>query len=385
MKMIFFELKKYVLKPSVLAFLALFAVLNFIKFFEIYYYFGGGRWEVTGTDSISAGFEKLYPIYGGRITEEKINGLKAELALAQQKLEERGTGDTVYDDCYTGYPYGDVELFKNALISGYEYAILYSGYAEQLADAADENMAFFSGINDYEVRKNTLISHIFKGRYVDMYVRPDGWTALFDYKFSAILVMLMTVLMFSPVFSGERAGGFDKLIISSGKRKAAVRSKLLSVGMITFALTLIFFLLDMLYVDAIHGLDCFEAPVYAIKSYQNCPFTLTLGGTLLLSFLGRLLAMLFFSALVVFISSFGKNTALSLFLSIASGALLIAASDILPRQFDILGLAYSSHFLEKVSVVNVCGLPVFSAVMAAVIGFLLILMLNVLTARRALK
>ena len=82
MKMIFFELKKYVLKPSVLAFLALFAILNFVKFFEIYYYFGG-RWAITGTNSMSEGFEKFYPVYGGEITEEKINGLKTELAHAQ--------------------------------------------------------------------------------------------------------------------------------------------------------------------------------------------------------------------------------------------------------------------------------------------------------------
>lgn len=385
MKMIFFELKKYVLKPSVLAFLALFAVLNFVKFFEIYYYFGGGRWAVTGTDSISEGFEKLYPVYGGEITEEKINGLKTELALAQQKLDERGIGDTIYDDCYTGYPYGDVELFKNTLIPGYEYAILYRSYAEGLVTAASENIVFFSGINDYEVRKNTLISDIFKGRYVDRYVRSDGWTALFDYKFSAILVMLMIVLAFSPIFSGERAGGFDKLIISSGKRRAAVRSKLLSVDIFTFTITLLFFLLDILYVAVIHGLDCFEAPVYAIKTYMNCPFTVTLGGALLLSFLGRLLAMLFFSALAAFISSFGRNTALSLFLSIASGALLIAASDILPECFDILGLAYSSHFLEKLSVVNVFGLPVFSGAMAAVTAVLLTAALNAVTAWRALK
>ncbi|MDE6724197.1 MAG: hypothetical protein K2J79_01190 [Ruminiclostridium sp.] len=119
-----------------------------MKFFEIYYYFGGGRWAVTGTDSISEGFEKLYPVYGGEITEEKINGLKAELVLAQQKLDERGIGDTIYDDCYTGYPYGDVELFKNTLIPGYEYAILYRSYVEELVTAASENIVFFSGIND---------------------------------------------------------------------------------------------------------------------------------------------------------------------------------------------------------------------------------------------
>lgn len=385
MKMISFELKKYVLKPSVLAFALLFVFINLVNFFEIYYYFGGGRSAVAGGDSISEGFDKLYPIYGGKITQEKIDGINAEYAEAQQKLNDRGVGDTVYDDCYTGYPYGDVELFKNNIIPGYEYAIFYANKAEEISAAAEENVEFYGEINDYEIRKKRLISNTFNGRYVDYYVSSDGWTTLFDYKFSTILVMLMIVLALSPIFSGERAGGFDKLIISSGKRKAAIRAKLISSGIYTFSATALFFLLDVLYVAVFHGLSCFNAPVYAISEYADCPFTITLLSAMLLSFAGRLIAMLFFSALTCFISSFGKNTALSLFLSIASGAGLIVLSDVIPEMFAPLGLAYSSHFLEKFSVENIFGVPVFTAVFAAAFIVLLTIVLNVITSRRALK
>ncbi len=385
MKMISFELKKYVLKPSVLAFLMLFAVLNLVKFFEIYYYFGGGRSVVAGYNSTEKGYKTLYQIYGGKITAEKIDGIKAEYAEAQKKLEERGAGNTVYDDCYTGYPYGDVEIIKNNLISGYEYAIAYADYAGKIREEAEENADFFSGINSYEERKNRLIADNFNGRYVSYYVSSEGWTTLFDYKFSAILTMLMIVLAFSPVFSGEGAGGFDKLIISSGKRKTAVRSKLVSAGIFTFVSVLLFFLLDILFVAVFHGIDCFEAPVYAIEDYINCPFTVTLGGAMLLSFLGRLISMLFFAAGVCFISSFGRNTALSLFLSAVFGAALILLSDILPDSINPLGLAHIGHFLEKFSVVNLFGAPVFSAFSALLITLLLTAGLTVVTARRALK
>lgn len=385
MKMISFELKKYVLKPSVLAFALLFVFINLVKFFEIYYYFGGGRSAVAGGDSISEGFDKLYPIYGGKITQEKIDGINAEYAEAQQKLNDRGVGDTVYDDCYTSYPYGDVELFKNNIIPGYEYAIFYTNKAEEISAAAEENVEFYGEINDYEIRNNRLVSDTFNGRYVDYYVSSDGWTTLFDYKFSTILVMLMIVLALSPIFSGERAGGFDKLIISSGKRKAAIRAKLISSGIYTFSATALFFLLDVLYVAVFHGLSCFNASVYAISEYADCPFTITLLSAMLLSFEGRLIAMLVFSALTCFISSFGKNTALSLFLSIASGAGLIVLSDFIPEMFDPLGLAYSSHFLEKFSVENIFGVPVFTAVFAAAFTVLLTIALNVITSRRALK
>lgn len=385
MKMISFELKKYVLKPSILAFALLFVFINLVKFFEIYYYFGGGQYAVSGYNSISEGFDKVYSIYGGKITQEKIDGINAEYAEAQQKLNDRGVGDTVYDDCYTGYPYGDVELFKNNIIPGYEYAVFYSNRAEELSAAAEENVEFYNGINDFEIRKNRLISDAFKGRYVNYYVSSAGWTTLFDYKFSTILVMLMIVLAFSPVFSGERAGGFDKLIVSSGKRKAAIRAKLISSGVFTFSATALFFLLDVLYVAVFHGLSYFGAPVYSISEYANCPFTITLFNAMFLSFGGRLIAMLFFSSLINFISSFGKNTALSLFLSITSGAGLIVLSDIIPDSLNPLGLAYSSHFLEKFSVENIFGIPVFTAVIAAVFTVLLTIALNIVTSRRALR
>jgi len=385
MKMIFFEMKKYVLKPSVLAFVLLFVFINLVKFFEIYYYFGNGRSAVAGYTAISDGYDKVYSTYGGKITKEKIDGINAEYAQAQQKLSERGVGDTVYDDCYTGYPYGDVELFKNNLIPGYEYAIFYSDNAGKISAAAEENVVFYSGINDYEVRKNSLISNAFKGRYVNYYVSSDGWTALFDYKFSTILVMLIIILTFSPVFSGERADGFDKLIISSGKRKAAVRAKLTASGIFTFSATLLFFLCDIFYVLIFHGLSCFEAPVYAIDEYMNCPFSITLFGAMMLSFAGRLISMLFFSSLTCFISSFGKNTALSLFLSIAAGAGLIFMSDVLPDSLNPLGLAYSSHFFKNFSVENIFGSPVFTAAVTTMLTVLLTAALSVVTSRRALK
>lgn len=385
MKMISFELKKYVLKPSVLAFALLFVFINLVKFFEIYYYFGGGRSAVAGYNSMSEGYDKVYSIYGGEITQEKIDGINAEYAEAQQKLSERGVGDIVYDDCYTGYPYGDVELFKNNIIPGYEYAVFYRDSAEKISAAAEENVEYYIGTNDYETRRNRLISDVFEGRYVDYYVSSDGWTTLFDYKFSTILVMLMIIMTFSPVFSGERADGFDRLIISSGKRRAAVRAKLTASSIFTFSATVLFFLCDILYVSVFHGLSCLGAPVYAIGDYMNCPFTITLFGAVLLTFAGRLIAMLFFSSLTGFISSFGKNTALSLFLSIAAGAELIVLSDVIPDAMNPLGLAYSSHFFKKFSVENIFGFPVFTAAAAVLFTVLLTITLNAAALRRALK
>lgn len=41
--MLKYELKKYILKPSLLICIIVLILLNFVKVFELYYYTGGGR------------------------------------------------------------------------------------------------------------------------------------------------------------------------------------------------------------------------------------------------------------------------------------------------------------------------------------------------------
>ena len=59
-----FELKKYILKPSVAVFILLFLILNICKAFEIYFYFGGGRAVVSGETTISEAQKEIYEKYG---------------------------------------------------------------------------------------------------------------------------------------------------------------------------------------------------------------------------------------------------------------------------------------------------------------------------------
>ena len=87
--MLKYELKKYILKPSVIQIL----------------FSGKGRIEISK--------DVLYEKYGGEITQEKIESLKAELAVAEQKLEEYGIIEEPIENTYAGYPYGDVNLIKD--------------------------------------------------------------------------------------------------------------------------------------------------------------------------------------------------------------------------------------------------------------------------------
>lgn len=379
--MILYELKKYILKPSVFICLIIFAVVNFVKFFELYYNFGGGRGQLADNGA-GAGVVELYEKYGGIITDEKIAGLKADLDFAEKSFAENGVTEEASDKFYTGYAYGDKNEISD-IIKKYQSAILYENTANELSQKADENARFFAGKNDYEQRKNELIRDTFSGRYIGQCVRSNGWETLFDFKFSAILTMLLIALMLSPIFAGERADGFDRLIISSGKRGAAIRSKLLTAGIVAFTVTLIFFILDVSYTFTVYGLSCFDAPLYAI--YPNAPLNVTLLGALATAFIMRLAAMLFMAACVVLISSFYKNTGAALIISVLFGAALVVLTELLPSAFNPLELVYSSEFFSNFDTVNLFGLPCLQ--LFASIGFTLLLTLaaGAVTAIRGLR
>ena len=212
--MLKYELKKYILKPSLLICIIVLILLNFVKVFELYYYTGGGRAVLSG--NAVQGTDILYDKYSGKITDEKINGLKTELANAEQMLKEYGIIEEPIEGTYCGYPYGDVNLFKD-LISSYEYAILYSNKSTEITENAMANAEFYSDKSRYEYRLSKLYEDCYKGRSLDSFYQSEGHKVIFDYKFSALLSMFIIVLAISPIVSKEYVIGYNKLISSSGK------------------------------------------------------------------------------------------------------------------------------------------------------------------------
>ena len=99
--MLKYELKKYILKPSLLICIIVLILLNFVKVFELYYYTGGGRAVLSG--NAVQGTDILYDKYSGKITDKKINGLKTELANAEQMLKEYGIIEEPIEGTYCVY------------------------------------------------------------------------------------------------------------------------------------------------------------------------------------------------------------------------------------------------------------------------------------------
>ena len=383
MKLFIFELKKYIFKPSILICLVIFALINFVKVFEYYYYFNNGRFAIGNDAALYSAKSELYNIYKGLINDEKIQNLQLDLTKAQQLLKEYGTGIRV-EESLSGYPYGDINLI-NELISDYEYAILYTNKANDTAAAAMNNIYFFQNRSDFEIRKNTYIYNVFRDRSVNVYVKENGWTNLFEFKFSSVLSMLMITLAVSPVFSGEKGVGFDRLIIAAGQRKSSIQYKILSAFSFTFIVSLLFMLLDMVYISAIYGLDGFTAMIYTLPTFENAPFNIRLSSALLISFAGRLAAMCFYTSVVLLISSLCGNSGISLATSAAIGTVCVLLTEHLPSFLNPLSLVSMTEYFIKFEFVNIFGFPVLTLVISFLFTILLTITITLLAWRRAFR
>ena len=87
--MLKYELKKYILKPSVIICLAVLLLVNLVKVLEIYCQGSGRQILFSGKGRIEISKDVLYEKYGGEITQEKIESLKAELAARRIRYHRR--------------------------------------------------------------------------------------------------------------------------------------------------------------------------------------------------------------------------------------------------------------------------------------------------------
>ena len=382
--MLKYELKKYILKPSVIICLAVLLLVNLVKVLEIYCQGSGRQILFSGKGRIEISKDVLYEKYGGEITQEKIESLKAELAVAEQKLEEYGIIEEPIENTYMGYPYGDVNLIKD-IISSYEYALLYTNTSNELSDRAAEKAAFYEGRNEYDKRESELYEYCFKGRAADSYINSDAYTNIFDYKFSTVISMLLIVLAVSPIVSKEYVFGYHNLIISSGKRKKVMHAKLFTAALFTVVMSFVVFLSDVFYWNQLYGLSGFGEPIYTLQEYALCPLDLNLFGALAVTYLLRLAILMMFTFLTTAISSFFKNDILSMTASIAAGFILVIGSEHLPGVFNPVLIIGTDSIFSEFSAVNIMGFPVFAFLVTLAEVIILTVIFAFITAKRGLK
>lgn len=369
------EFKKYIVKPSVFICILFFIALNLVKTYELYYYLYGGMGR---RDDETTAKRRIHELYGGEITDEKIAALKEDLARAGSLFGQYGYVTEPVEGTYSGLPILDSILLQ-VKTDDYRYAILYANRSHQLREAALDNVAFYTGKNDYDRRENELIAKLYGGRTVRDCLVQRGWNAFFDYKFSVLLCMLLIVLVVSPMVSAERENGFYRIINASGRRRPVMGAKLLTAGLFTAAVCGIFLAVDLLYTYLFYHPDGLFSPLYALQCYELCPLDMTVFAGIVLTYAARLVFLLGYTYLVLLVSSLCQSNAFSVLLSTCAGFLLVIAAQHLPAAISPASLVGLHKVFVTFQTVNVFGRPILSIYAA----FALTLVLAVLFAAAA--
>lgn len=89
---------------------------------------------------------------------------------------------------------GDLN-FSEETADKMRYAYLYPNQMIELKQRADENIEFYTGRSDFEVRKNELVKQLYTGRRISAYGNYEAFRLYFDYEFSSLVIIVMIILL----------------------------------------------------------------------------------------------------------------------------------------------------------------------------------------------
>ncbi len=383
MKLFIYELKKNVLKASLLILLAAFLLIDVYKLFEnLKTYYRMDYDAVTKTGSVAS--SPIYDEFGGDITPESIQRVVDYHSKMDKIISSGNYTTTPSDEYYTRYAFSDwtdITRFEEAMREAY----LYPNDILELRQNADDFIEFYTGRNNYEVNKNQLIKSLYVGRKIPAISQYKGYSLYFDYEFSSLLIILMIVFAFAPTFVKEKSTGTDRIIRSCRRTGSVFWAKHCSMYIMIFAATVVFSLVDLGFYGMLYGFDNLNMPLYAMTDYRFTPFAVTIGGGILLSFIGKLAAYLFVGEAVMCISTIGKNIGGCIAGSLAAIMGLVLLSEHIPSCLSPINLVNMKNQLSQFAAVRIFDIPVPAPIFTFALTVILTAALHIICRLRTVK
>ena len=375
--MIRFEIKKTLGRRLIRVILLILLVLNAVNIERHHHIFK--------SDTMEQGRYELYTELRGELTDEKYTRIQDNYNAAQQILAA-GKHDTTYNPerYYSGYAFGDANLWneiKEELdrINGYEAEM------NALADAArtaNENPA----LSPYYRRQNEQIASCYAGRSLHQLSRLQGITALSEYRFSTVLLLMMLILIAGSLYVAERENGMAEMLCTTkngGMRTAA--AKLSAALLMTVFLCVLFSIMDFALFSYYYRIDGLSFPVYAVPSvdavpgFSQSPLSCTVRQYLILSGAVRMLGLCVFASAFAAVSALFRSAVPVFF-----GSVLLTAASMLCYTFWNTGAGTVINLLnplrllltdfKKYEVFDFAGYPVSVPVISVCTGAVLLLM-----------
>lgn len=265
MKLFLFECKKMICSPNILLLILLLLITNFGKITISLHNNPMLLGSLTKrTDTVYQTYESKYE---GKITEKKAK----EIVEGYQSQLNFMLGTNEYNEA-ADYCYRIYALYK------YQYT--YHMMIQETLDEASQNVIFFQDRNNpYQVELNKLIQKIYSGRQIEKYYNSEDFSFLFEYQFSTLLLLLYALVLSYHFFYTEKENGTYQMLISLGKKRQKVFvAKYLNLFCGLFFTGIILYIQDyILYGKMLYLRGCLN-PVYAIQSYSNTPFNVSILG-----------------------------------------------------------------------------------------------------------
>lgn len=263
MRLFLFEFKKMTGSRGMLLLILLLMVINFAKISIFVHY--NPMLGVSRTNSKDQTVRLYQKKYEGKITEKSARKVIEGYEACERFMQ--GTGEYNEEDefCFQIYPL-------------YKYQYTYHMVLQDRLDDASENTKFYqSKSNFYEAERNELIRKIYFGREIDSYYDSEDFYYLFAYHFSTLLLVLFALILSYQFFYMEKENGMYQMLISLGKnRRTVFTKKYLNLIFGIFLVGTVLYLQDYILFGNLLHLRGILNPVYAIQSYSDSPFDMTI-------------------------------------------------------------------------------------------------------------
>lgn len=317
MKIVLFEIRKNILRKTVVIPAIVLLFINMLVIYAQYRYNNDAFTDELTTYNSSEKewnyYKKLHVQFDGEITENKQDKIIELYNNLKEKIDKGDYERGYTEDAKTGYVFGDYSLVESKFYLPIKYFVSYADKNEEIVNRAKENVEFYQkNKNSYGLKKNCYIANQYAGRILSEFYDTTGWKKLFYYNFSDVLLIILMFLCIVPLFHQERISGMENIILGTKKgNKMYLLGKYLSIviGIITFLIIVTgvnYFMFDMIY-----GLKGAEIPNYAIEEFQYSPYNLSMIQTYLAIFGCKCLAVIVICTFLCFISNISRNTIMS--------------------------------------------------------------------------
>lgn len=388
-----YELKKHFIKRSIFIVILIFSLINIVKINNVYQ--ENSFISKSKSPIWNEVYWQLYDQFGGTTTLEKIEQL-----LSVYRPLEKQTADLTASramdnpNTYTGNVYSDCYLLKDYYVQPMEYAYMYQATANDIVQAAKDNMVFYNKLgNNYKYRENDIIASLFAGRHISEFSYTEMYQYYLEYDFSSLLVLLICLYGLVGVFASEKETDMDILILTtvSGGRKTLI-SKIVASMLFVLFICLWFWLLDFgAFSFIFQSLEAASSPIYALKNFENASVNFTLSQYAILSAIVKTVGVMILGLSFLFISSAFRNIIIPFVFNLILTGIAVLYQEIMSSSERILAkivdpfiLVTNSELFKKIEFINFFGIPVISYVAAILFAFLvgIILIFLILFTRR---